>query len=224
MSKDRIIAGNWIGPLFGPHGVRLEWKLSLSTDGTYVRTIAEGSDDPRADAGLWLWDVDSNVITLQATDGETSSWSVLDVTSCERANTLLVLRRIAVASRNLPIILYRVHLPDDERKTWHGGETTSLPTGLNAAQNSEYTKVPFTLRIKKSITRSVMGTLWGFMVRKDADLRQSSQSLQPVRRACHRGRRRWETCADGQNTIPGWRVLHVAVERRYRCARWLAGA
>jgi hypothetical protein len=36
-------------------------------------------------------------------------WSILSVADCEESNVLLVLREIVLGSRNLPIVLSRVH-------------------------------------------------------------------------------------------------------------------
>ncbi len=120
MKKERLILGNWMGSLYGGDGTRFEWKLSLETDGSYLRTIHVSTDHPVTERGRWTHDVDADMIQLDATNGDSSNWSILDVTNSERANTLLVLRRLAVASRNLPIILYRIHLQDMDCTAWHG--------------------------------------------------------------------------------------------------------
>jgi len=125
MTKERIIVGDWIGSLYRADGGRIEWKLSIDSDGSYVRTVADDIDDPTTDHGQWTHDRESDVIKLEGTDADSSSWCILDVTNGERANTLLVLRRLAVASRNLPITLYRIHLKPDERITWHGRRAES---------------------------------------------------------------------------------------------------
>jgi len=44
-------------------------------------------------------------------DRMSSDWCVLSVKNCEESNLLMVLRRAALASRNLPILFFRVHLP-----------------------------------------------------------------------------------------------------------------
>jgi hypothetical protein len=44
-------------------------------------------------------------------------WAVLSVTGCEASNVLLVLREAILASRNLPILFYRVHCNDRDYGT-----------------------------------------------------------------------------------------------------------
>jgi hypothetical protein len=51
-----------------------------------------------------------SVLVLTPSEGISSRWRIHDVTGLEHANTLLVLRESILASRNLPILLYRVHL------------------------------------------------------------------------------------------------------------------
>lgn len=47
--------------------------------------------------------------TPDDTDRMSSSWWVLSIHSCEGSNCILVLRWVALASRNLPVLFYRVH-------------------------------------------------------------------------------------------------------------------
>jgi hypothetical protein len=111
MSQSRAIIGDWIGSIFAVSGQRWDWVLSLASDGFYRRRITTSPGESRLDSGTWIFDENAETLKLSPKGGEEgiSTWWVLDVTKCERANTLLVLRRCAVASRNLPILLYRVH-------------------------------------------------------------------------------------------------------------------
>lgn len=110
MTKNRAIHGDWMGAFFWLGGERTDWTLSLNVDGTFQRTIVSHTGDTKHEFGDWSFDEESEVIDLVPEgDGNKQQWSVLDVTQCERSNTMLVLRRVALASRNLPILLYRVH-------------------------------------------------------------------------------------------------------------------
>jgi hypothetical protein len=109
--KDRVIAGNWMGTLYGANGQRYDWALALNTDGSY-RSV----DDGGAQQGRWTHSVNTDApdtLDLRqdnaAPGSETERYWIHDIIGWERVNTLLILRRVAVASRNLPVVLYRVH-------------------------------------------------------------------------------------------------------------------
>jgi hypothetical protein len=50
------------------------------------------------------------VLRLTPSDGNQSVWAIHEVTRLGRCATLLVLRESILASRNLPILLYRIYL------------------------------------------------------------------------------------------------------------------
>ena len=110
MSNPRAIRGDWMGAFYWMGGERTEWTLHISDSGRYQRMLVRDGHDPEHESGAWTFDADQDVLTFAPDgDAESHAWSVQDVTRCERANTLLVLRRSILASRNLPIVLYRVH-------------------------------------------------------------------------------------------------------------------
>jgi hypothetical protein len=55
-----------------------------------------------------------------------SEWWVLAVHTCEKSNLLLVLRQVILASRNLPILFYRVHT--DQERAYGTGWMKKLPS------------------------------------------------------------------------------------------------
>jgi hypothetical protein len=108
------MVGDWMGSIYGANGQRLDWHIFLDHDGRYERTERQDPDYQRRDEGRWEYDEAGKVLRLVPdTPGEddrmSGCWWVLSVTTCEDSNCLLVLREAILASRNLPILLYRVH-------------------------------------------------------------------------------------------------------------------
>ena len=110
MDHPRAIRGDWMGAFYWMGGERTEWTLHISDSGHYKRVLVRDGSEPEHESGTWVYDSEQDVLTFDPDgDGDSHAWAVQDVTRCERANTLLVLRRSILASRNLPIVLYRVH-------------------------------------------------------------------------------------------------------------------
>jgi hypothetical protein len=108
--------GDWMGSIYDVGGRRHDIRLFIDHDGRYERTVRSGSAgvqsvDERREVGCWTAADGEDVLRLQpdAADGQPSRWWVLSVTTCEDSNVLLVLREVILASRNLPILFYRVH-------------------------------------------------------------------------------------------------------------------
>ena len=108
----RPLIGDWIGSLYGMGGDRWDWELSLFRNGSYERRTAavRRPDKGVSEKGAWFCEEGNSLLVLRPTEGKSSRWNIHDVTGLERANTLLVLREAILASRNLPILFYRVHL------------------------------------------------------------------------------------------------------------------
>jgi hypothetical protein len=103
-----------MGSIYGVGGQRCDWCLFLDHDGRYERTLRREPDYERRDTGRWEYDNAEKVLRLVSDtpdedDRTSGGWRVLSVTTCEDSNVLLVLREVILASRNLPILLYRVH-------------------------------------------------------------------------------------------------------------------
>lgn len=108
------VIGDWMGCSYDVGGRRWEFHLFLDHDWRYERTIRGEADYERRDAGRWEYEESNKVLRLMSdkldgNDKMSESWRVLSVSTCEDSNVLLVLRKIILASRNLPILLYRVH-------------------------------------------------------------------------------------------------------------------
>jgi hypothetical protein len=108
------VVGDWMGSQYDIGGRRIDYRLFLDHDGRYERTVRHDPDTARRDSGRWFHDEAEGVLRLESdapddTDRLSSSWWVLSVHTCEDSNCILVLRWVALASRNLPVLFYRVH-------------------------------------------------------------------------------------------------------------------
>jgi hypothetical protein len=106
--------GDWMGSRYDIGGRRWDYHLFLDHDGRYEWMERREPDYEHREAGHWEYDEAHKVLQLQPEMADESgprrhAWRVLSVTSCEDSNVLLVLRQAILASRNLPILFYRVH-------------------------------------------------------------------------------------------------------------------
>jgi type II secretory pathway component PulJ len=108
---ERTILGDWMGSRYSAGGSRSELILSLRPDGSYQLTERSEPEQDRTEAGRFTYRDADDVLEFAPGDlaKEPRRYWVLDVKNMEKANTFLVLRWVALASRNLPILLYRVH-------------------------------------------------------------------------------------------------------------------
>jgi hypothetical protein len=108
------MVGDWMGSQYDVGGRRYDYRLFLDHDGHYERTVRRDPDCERRDSGRWFHDEADDVLRLESdtpdeSDRMSSSWWVLSVHTCEDSNCILVLRQAILASRNLPVLFYRVH-------------------------------------------------------------------------------------------------------------------
>jgi hypothetical protein len=106
-----------MGSQYDVGGRRWDFHLFLDHDGRYERVIRREPDYDRRDAGRWSYNEAENLLLLEYDapdefEKTSDGWRVLAVTGCEDSNVLLVLRAAILASRNLPIVFYRVHCND----------------------------------------------------------------------------------------------------------------
>ena len=109
--------GDWMGSSYASTGVRWDFHLFLDHDGHYERTICCAPEFELQDKGTWQYHEQDKLLALQPdirdmSHNQLTRWRVLSVNGCEDSNVLLVLREAILASRNLPITLYRVHCND----------------------------------------------------------------------------------------------------------------
>ncbi len=112
------MVGDWKGSTYDVGGRRGDFHLFLDHDGRYERTVRREPDFELRDNGKWKYHEADNLLELEPelpndSNKEFRGWRVLSVNGCEDSNVLpLVLRQVILASRNLPILFYRVHNND----------------------------------------------------------------------------------------------------------------
>ncbi len=118
MLIDSELVGEWMASTYSIGGVRWDHALCLSPDGTYQRTIGRQPSASSMDRGTWEHDKAENVLRLMPNrsggSDQSSLWWILNIAGWEGVNTILILREAILASRNLPILFYRVY-PDTRR-------------------------------------------------------------------------------------------------------------
>ena len=114
-----FVTGQWAGSSYSTGGARVDYVLSISPSGTF----GWFTDDGRhrwLRLGNWRHDAEQEVLVMTSADDVgnpvEASWSIHYVSGLQDANTILVLRWVGLASRNLPIVFQRTHLPND--KDW----------------------------------------------------------------------------------------------------------
>lgn len=115
MLVDSPYCGDWMASVYSAGGNRYDYHLFLNIDGTYERIVRREPDLEHVTRGRWCHKDGDETLRLESEtpdeDGRISSeWWVLSVKTCEDSNCLMVLRWVALAGRNLPILFYRVHL------------------------------------------------------------------------------------------------------------------
>jgi hypothetical protein len=115
MLVDSPFVGDWMASTYSIGGKRSDIRLFLDPDGNYERSVrSEPENEPRIDRGKWHHKEGDDVLCLESlsegNQGHTEDWWVLSVKTCEDSNCLMVLRWAGLASRNLPMLFYRVHL------------------------------------------------------------------------------------------------------------------
>jgi hypothetical protein len=113
MLIDSELIGEWMASAYAIGGKRWDYALSLRADGTYQRTTEQQPGVSLIERGRWEHHRPDKVLRLIPDVGETnekdSLWWILDLLGWEGVNTILILREVMLASRNLPILFYRVH-------------------------------------------------------------------------------------------------------------------
>src|SRR5262245_58039199 len=106
--------GDWMGSAYRIDGTRVDTWLRLNPDGTYQR-VERWNLTKCATHGRWFYTDGDERLRLEpeGSDERASEWWLLSVTTCEESNCLMVLRELALAARNLPILFYRVHVSEN---------------------------------------------------------------------------------------------------------------
>jgi hypothetical protein len=113
---DSPYVGDWMASAYSVGGERRDFCLFLNPDGTFERVVRWAPEKERKDRGHWFHKEGDETLRLESESQDeeariSNRWWVLSVSSCEGSNCLMVLRWAALASRNLPVLFYRIHLP-----------------------------------------------------------------------------------------------------------------
>ncbi len=100
-----------------PDGRRIDHHLSLHGDGNFIWSLRGSSDKVQVTRGRWSHDQIENVLFFDPgiapePDPQPERWRVLAIRGLEEANEFMLLRQVAIGTRILPIVFYRVHLED----------------------------------------------------------------------------------------------------------------
>lgn len=115
MIADSEFVGDWRGSAYLPDGVRIDYALSLKADGGYVWRTRYEDREEHCSWGTWDHDRAEQLLIFrhsESAQGYSPSrpqlWRVLQFPGLEGADTIMVLRWVALSSRNLPVQFYRV--------------------------------------------------------------------------------------------------------------------
>jgi hypothetical protein len=119
---DSELVGDWMASSYLPDGIRIDHALSLQADTGFVwRTRHEGRGE-HTSRGTWKHDHREGMLYFTPSEpgliygpDRPQLWRVLRIMGLEEANTFMVLRWVAVASRNLPVLFFRVHVRSAEQ-------------------------------------------------------------------------------------------------------------
>jgi hypothetical protein len=112
----QYVTGHWAASSYDSKGGRSDHLLSLSLGGTFEWNTSRHDGTKRSSSGTWSHGPDEDVLIFRPTGGddrEVVLYKISYVSGCEDSNVILVLRWLALASRNLPILFTRIHPPDD---------------------------------------------------------------------------------------------------------------
>lgn len=103
-NRESSRVGRWMGTLYTGTGDRTDLDLELESNGRFVKRSGE-------EAIEGTWSETAGELHLQPDDPNSRSidYWILKIERLERAENFMVLRWAAIASRNLPILFYRVH-------------------------------------------------------------------------------------------------------------------
>jgi hypothetical protein len=110
-----FVTGQWAGSSYATGGGRVDHVLSFSPSGTFGWFTDDGNHRWLR-LGTWRHDAEEDMLALSSEDDTgnpvESAWKIHFVAGLEDAGTILVLRWIGLASRNLPILFQRTHVSD----------------------------------------------------------------------------------------------------------------
>jgi hypothetical protein len=111
----QYVTGHWAASSYNVKGERTDHQLFLSTEGLFEWNMRKADGTEQHSSGSWNHDANQDVLTFRHSGDESKvvSWAINYVSGCEASNLILVLRWLALAGRNLPILFTRIHPPND---------------------------------------------------------------------------------------------------------------
>lgn len=130
MTHDHVyegyVPGLWRGSIYGPTGRRSDIVLELRADGHFKQATFQNGAIIEKLTGLWRYSAEARLVRepgdepgilyLDSEKADVRRHSVLTISNCEDSNCMLILRRVILASRNLPTVYYRSH--EDPMDCW----------------------------------------------------------------------------------------------------------
>ena len=111
------IDGSWASSTYSRDGRRTDHFLILSSDGAFQWSRISADAPERLQSGNWHYDPEEDLLTLQDTKGnfQRDAWqhTVHYVSGCEDMDSILVLRWLAIATPNYPILFRRIDPPEE---------------------------------------------------------------------------------------------------------------
>ena len=109
MIRKRDFVGHWKATIYNRDGRPLEQSLLLRDDGKYIWKMTVAGK-PSRESGSWRFLRKRNTLGFLPTSKKKSKYAfwILAIEMCEDSNLVLMLRWAGLASRNLPMLFYRV--------------------------------------------------------------------------------------------------------------------
>lgn len=109
---DSPLIGKWMASQYGIQGQRVDLELEILNEGKFVWR-AFGQNGWRAEwSGQWSHEDAAGVLRLSSAEPRpeffAELWSVLELAGLGSSNSYIVLLRVELISRNLPVLFYRV--------------------------------------------------------------------------------------------------------------------
>lgn len=125
--------GDWKASIYGIGGDRTDIHLFLDHNGQFQFKMTKDNVAIYDTSGDWLLVENNEVLQLNPKIPEKdcyfpNRWSIHTINTLEDTNTFIVLRQAILASRNLPILFYRVH----ENDRAYGTDWLKILNGQNA--------------------------------------------------------------------------------------------
>ena len=113
MGLESEFVGHWMASTYLPDGIRIDYALALEPDHGFVWRSRRQSHPEHCSQGVWRHDPKRQLLYFTPSDSgpvygpdNPQLWRVVQI----EPSTFMLLQWVALASRNLPVLFYRVHL------------------------------------------------------------------------------------------------------------------